>query len=133
MNQELAKIDQEDEAYTAVSERAVKKREYPQDLLQIDIAMIGAVGFHRLIQKKENTVFVTSLYEINRILKEREAPPTDETNEQLVDRLLPEKYASRKAAFSKAESDTLPPHRPYDHRIQLEKEDHGLGYSPLYQ
>ena len=32
----------------------------------------------------------------------------------------------------KAESDKLPLHRPYDHRIELEG-DNTLGYSPLYK
>ena len=57
------------------------KPRYPANLPQIDIAMIGAVGFHRLAQKKENTVFVTSLYEIDRILRDREKLPTKETAE----------------------------------------------------
>ena len=33
--------------------------------------------------------------------------------------------------FSKAASDRLPPHRSYDHYIQLEA-NNSLGYSPLY-
>jgi hypothetical protein len=34
--------------------------------------------------------------------------------------------------FSKAASDILPPHRSYDHKIILEKEN-TLTYSPLYK
>jgi hypothetical protein len=34
--------------------------------------------------------------------------------------------------FSKSKSDKLPPHRLYDHKIELEG-DNTLGYSPLYK
>ena len=55
----------------------------------------------------------------------------EETDEELVERLLPTIYAGYKNAFSKAASDELPPHRTYDHKIQLEA-NNSLGYSPLY-
>ena len=38
---------------------------------QIDIAMIGLVGFDRNLQQLKNEFFTTSLYEIDRILQER--------------------------------------------------------------
>jgi hypothetical protein len=34
--------------------------------------------------------------------------------------------------FFKQASDTLPPHRSYDHKIELE-DDHSLGHAPLYK
>jgi hypothetical protein len=34
--------------------------------------------------------------------------------------------------FSKQALDTLPPHRSYDHKIELE-DDHSLGHAPLYK
>jgi hypothetical protein len=127
MNQEL----QKEEKDTPVPPPKKTPR-YPQNLPPIDIAMIGAIGFHRNLKSKENTLFSTSLYEIDRILREKQDPGTEETDDQLVERLLPAEYAEYKDVFSKAASDTLPPHRPYDHKIQLET-DNTLGYSPLYQ
>jgi hypothetical protein len=47
---------------------------------------------------------------------------------------IPEKYQDYTHVFSKAESDILPPHRSYDHKIQLEEKDaSALRYSPLYK
>ena len=47
---------------------------------------------------------------------------------------VPDLYTKYADVFSKAASDILPPHRIYDHKIQLEKEVEGnLGYSPLYK
>jgi transposase InsO family protein len=107
---------------------------YPPNLPPIDIAMIGAVGFHRNLQKEGNVAFSTSLYEIDRMIEEKQALKDDdeETDEQAVERLLPKKYADLREGFSKAISDILAPHRPYDHRIELEAEN-TLGYSPLRQ
>jgi hypothetical protein len=47
---------------------------------------------------------------------------------------IPDKYADYTHVFSKAESDILPPHRPYDHKIHLEADgEKALKYSPLYK
>jgi len=43
--------------------------------------MIGAIGFYRNLRKEGNTLFSTSLYEIDRIIKEKQAPKDEETNE----------------------------------------------------
>ena len=58
-----------------------------------------------------------SLYEINRIIDEREEKPTKETDKDLVKRLLPTIYAGYKNAFLKAASDKLPPYRTYNYKI----------------
>ena len=96
--------------------------------------MISAVGFHRNLRKEGNVAFITSLYEIDWIIEEKQASTiTDEkTDEQAVERLLPKKYDDLREGFSKVLSDTLAPHRPYDHRIELETEN-TLGYNPLRQ
>jgi hypothetical protein len=98
----------------------------------VDIAGISAVAFHFNMYRRDNEVFTTSLYEIDRIINEREERPAEETDEELVERLLPTVYAGYKDVFSKAASDKLPPHRTYDHKIQLEA-NNSLGYSPLYR
>jgi len=60
--------------------------------------------------RRNNKVFITSLYEIDRIINKREEKPAKETNKKLVKRLLPTIYLDYKDVFSKAASDKLPPH-----------------------
>jgi hypothetical protein len=55
----------------------------------------------------ENEVFQTSLYEIYRIIEDKEEPIDDDEKELL--EKLPSKYLIYVEAFSKAASDTLPP------------------------
>jgi transposase InsO family protein len=98
---------------------------------KLDIALIGAAGFHRNLKRKDNTLFVTTVYEIDRLIGQK-CDKEDLTDEELVDQKLPAKYRAYKDVFSKAASNILPPHRPYDHKIQLEG-DNTLGFSPLYQ
>ena len=50
-----------------------------QDLLQIDIAEISVVGFHFNMYRKDNEIFTTSLYEIDRMIDEKETPEEDKT------------------------------------------------------
>ena len=52
-----------------------------------------------------------------------------ETNPKNV---LPQEYHDFLDVFSKKDSDTLPPHRKYDHKIQLEEEQKP-GHAPLYK
>ena len=40
--------------------------------LTVDIAVISAIAFYFNIYRKDNKVFITSLYEINRIINKRE-------------------------------------------------------------
>ena len=86
----------------------------------------------------DTVAFTTSLYEIDRIIEEKESELSGQeselTDEELVEQKLPRRHQKFKDVFSKAASDILPPHRPYDHKIEIEpdKED-TLGYSPLRQ
>jgi hypothetical protein len=110
----------------------------------IDICGIGAAAFQTNLRKKENVLFCTSLHEIDQILQIRkEGLATDqqissdrqenETELQWLKRLLPKQYQDYADVFSKEASDRLPPSRPYDHKIQLEKDGASeLGYSLLY-
>ena len=45
--------------------------------------------------------------------------------------ILPEEYHKYADVFSKAASNELPPHRPYDHAIHLDGDRNQLGYTPL--
>jgi hypothetical protein len=131
MNQELRKIENIEPQATKAK---IRKNRYPPNLPSIDIAMIGAAGYHRNLRKEGTVPFVTSLYEIDRLIDEKQASAIvdEETDEQAVERLLPKEYADLRDVFSKTISDKLAPHRSYDHRIELEAEN-TLGFSPLRQ
>jgi hypothetical protein len=91
MNHELQRADNEPVAIRKNLRTPVKR---PQNLLSIDIAMIRSAGFYRNLKDKDNTLFSTSLYEIDQIIREKleqEREP-EETDEQLVERLLPKEY-----------------------------------------
>src|SRR6266481_4445645 len=83
----------------------------------VDIAAISAIAFHFNIYRRDNKVFITSLYEINWIINEREEKLAEETNKELVKRLLPTIYAGYKDIFLKAALDKLPPYRIYNYKI----------------
>ena len=55
----------------------------------------------------------------------------EETDEELVKRLLLSIYLSYKDIYLKAASDILPPYYTYNYKIQLET-NNPLGFSPLY-
>ena len=93
MNRELRRLDPENKECTTTSTKTPRRTQYPEGLPSIDIAMISTVDFHRNLQKEENVLFNTSLYEINRIIQKKLASQDEETNEQLVKRLLPKEYA----------------------------------------
>ena len=83
----------------------------------VDIAVISAIAFYFSIYRKYNEVFITSLYEINRIINKREEELAKETDEELVKRLLSTIYARYKSIFLKAALDELPYYRTYNYKI----------------
>jgi hypothetical protein len=98
----------------------------------VDIAQISAVGFHFNMHLLDNKVFSTTMYKINLLIEEKEALAIeDQETVDLIHIKLPAAYRDFIDVFSKAGSDLLPPHRPYDYKIHLES-DVPLGYSPLY-
>jgi len=60
--------------------------------------------------RKDNKVFITSLYKINQIINKKEEGPVEETNKELVKCLLPIYLLDHRDAFLKAALDILPPH-----------------------
>jgi hypothetical protein len=56
---------------TPITRKITTKR--PTNLPPVDIYCIGAVGFYRTLIKPDVTSFVTSLYEIDQIIEEKEA------------------------------------------------------------
>jgi len=74
----------------------VRPAKQPANPLPVDICCIGAIGFYRTLTKQDATPFITSLYEIDRIIEEKEAEAIrndaaqDELiNEELVNQKLP--------------------------------------------
>jgi hypothetical protein len=67
-------------------------------------------AFHFNIYRRDNEVFITSLYKINRIITKREEELAKENNKELVKRLLPTIYVGYKDVFSKVALDKLPPY-----------------------
>jgi len=76
----------------------------------VDIAVISAIAFHFNMYRKDNKVFITSLYKINRIINKREEKLIKKTNKELVKYLLPTIYAKYKDVFLRAALDKLPPY-----------------------
>jgi len=83
----------------------------------VDITVISAIVFHFNIYRRDNKVFITSLYKINQIINKREEKLAKETNKELVKRLLPTIYMGYKNAFLKAALNELPPYRTYNYKI----------------
>jgi len=73
--------------------------------------------FHFNIYRKDNKVFITSLYKINQIINNREERLNKETNKELVKRLLFTIYTAYKDAFLKAALNKLPPYQTYNYKI----------------
>ena len=99
------------------------------DLPPVNIAAIGVAGYRRNLQDDRAIAFSTSLYEIDYLIAKKLA---DETDDLRVRETLLEPYQDLTDAFSKAASDSLPPRRPYDHKIQLTGGTiDDLSYTPL--
>ena len=118
---------------------AVKKL---TDLPPIDICYIGTIGFYQNLVQPNTIAFITSLYKIDRLIKEKEVLVYDQLNrketefmdKELVDQKLLDWYKEFKDVFSKVASDILPPHQLYDHKIEIELDkENTLGFSPLRQ
>ena len=83
----------------------------------VNITTISAIAFHFNIYRKDNEVFITSLYEINQIINEREEKLTKEINKEFVKYLLPTIYARHKGVFLKIALNKLPPYQMYNYKI----------------
>ena len=113
----------------------------------VDIKLVSASAFARLIRTE--SFFVG--FPFSQPSADARAPPEsvpdpdpvraaaraailDEIDEDVAEirRLLPKAYHEYLDVFSKKEADTLPPHRPYDHRIELE-EGTQPPFGPIYK
>ena len=83
----------------------------------VNITIISTIAFHFNIYRKDNEVFITSLYKINRIINKREEKLTKETDEEFIKRLLPTIYIRYKGVFLKVALNELPPYQIYNYKI----------------
>jgi len=94
----------------------------------LDVCMIGAAPFVRLADWARKApegyeIFAVSLKDVEKALAPR---VTIEPREK-----LPKEYHEFLDVFSRREADKLPPHRSYDHKIQL-TEGSEPSFGPLY-
>ncbi|ELR04401.1 hypothetical protein GMDG_01477 [Pseudogymnoascus destructans 20631-21] len=94
------------------------------------ICEISANAFHHEMMQNDSEFFQTSIYEIDQIIHEKELVEDEETL-RLIQQKLPHMHRRYTDVFSKLESDRIPPHRIYDHKIQLEAPLPN-AFSPLY-
>ena len=83
----------------------------------VDITVISAIAFHFNIYRKDNKVFITSLYKINQIINKREEELTKETNKELIKHLFFTIYIRHKGVFLKIALDELPLYQIYNYKI----------------
>jgi len=83
-----------------------------KSLLRVNICGIKAARFYWNLKRLRAIVFVTSLCEINCLIKEKQQPLSDEdlTDEQLLKLKLLALYYDLQDVFSQAASNTLPPY-----------------------
>jgi hypothetical protein len=106
------------------------------NLPKINIVVVGAVAFYRHIRRKDTEVFITSLHEIDRIIKIRKLNLQGDPDSDLIEQRLPTCYTGYEDAFSKDTSDQMPPTRTYNHRIDLKEGTmlkDVIGYMPLWK
>ena len=88
MEQELRKVVNPLPQNT-VHGTSVKK---PINLLLVNICCIGAIGFYQNLKRPNTVAFTTSLYEIDRIIKDKEALARNQLSgeSELIDKELVE-------------------------------------------
>ena len=153
----LKKMEDELKERHKTASQPYQKKPYqppPDPLQHVSISAIHAYHMHTYLKRPDNEMFTTSLYEIDRILEERQPLSQEKSQAELLRNTaqqwcpelavitestgivapleMPKAYAEFDYVASKEASNVLPPHRPYDHKIELEKPN-TLGYSPLYK
>ena len=101
----------------------------------LDIAIIGAAAFLQLAH--DSPILVGSMSAARpQKMSASAAGTTDKTDESVTgdDDLshIPACYHDFADVFSKAKANVLPPHRPYDHTIDLDPES-TIPYGPIYR
>ena len=93
---------------------------------KVDVAMIGADTYCAACNLKGAQDFTFSIKDLKYQAEKKARPETDPKN------VVPEEYHNLLDVFSKKDSDILPSHRKYDHKIILEKKQKHY-HTPLYK
>jgi len=99
--------------------------------------LLKARNFLQGAKHRDVIIRYTSLYKIDQLIEDKKAqdalPNNKEELRQLVYKKLLQPYQEYAGCFSKATSNTLPPHRKgVDHDIILKGNSRDLAPSPLY-
>jgi hypothetical protein len=89
--------------------------------LKLDICAIAAAPFMRCNKKEKHKVYAVTLYEINKALE------IMDLQEKPLEQLIPKKYHEFLPLFAKVIAESLPLHRPYNHKITLQE-----GFTPPF-
>jgi hypothetical protein len=103
-----------------VHRRVPANSQVPSSINQVppSISLIGAAPFSYLLKQPNVQLFQLDISQVSSLVE------TDLPN-------IPEEYHEFAKVFSKEESDKLPEHRPYDHKIPLQP-DTTPPYGPIY-
>lgn len=108
------------------------------------IASVSNKALHHYMKRDDMEFFISSIDEMSTILKDRGTgraydpfvgeivADEDFDTAEMISRDLPKAYRGYEDVFSKRESNKLPPHRSYDHNIELEA-PLPSQFSPLYR
>ena len=104
-----------------------------EDTKPLDIIEIGAAIYHRwarkLAKKEGATYFSITIQQINDYLKEEYqeqdllVSEISEVSREELKLKLPLEYYDYIDVFNRTKAKELPPHRPYNHKIELEGDD----------
>jgi transposase InsO family protein len=100
----------------------------PEIIHSLDICAVSATSFRNTCrQARLENIFEITLQDIAEHQEKQSKPEVDPSE------ILPSEYHECLDVCSKAASNTLPPHRPYDHQIRLEEgiDAKQVGYTPL--
>jgi hypothetical protein len=144
MDLELSRGEEKQRPSVAAKCQTPKERA-KQRLPAIDIQVISAAAVKLHLRQKENICFITSRLEIDCELeshaqeimheeRDESHQRPKETEQQWLERILPIELWEYADVFSREASNVLPPHRSYDHKIQLKDlaSPESLEYSLLY-
>ena len=98
----------------------------------LDLCHLSAPALHSSLGCTDHTPSFLSLKEIQHEIEEKEDNSVMYESQDLeLEKIIPSHYHDLLDVFSKSDSNLLPPHRPYDHKIELENLQH-LSAGPLY-
>ena len=125
--------EEEDILYLKTPAKRTPKIGTENGIKEIKIAIIGAAAYQRLAQDPTIKTFSITPCQIDRILESINLCQISEmqTPEEVKDK-LPLEYYDFLDVFDRKKAEILPPHRPYDYKIEIEGEVGKLPKSRLY-